>query len=154
VATGAACVTAALGFQNLSHGSGWAWVPPGVLLVAGAGTWWYVRRMLSGRAAGSDTLELAWDDVLRIRKVREALLTVALMLPVELFVVGALHAMQPLPPGAIGSNVGGSEAVCGVALLLGLGIYAGAMQENRVAYRSWRRLWPQVPPPSSAGAAG
>jgi hypothetical protein len=29
------------------------------------------------------------------------------------------------------------------------------MRENRMVYRSWRRLWPQTPPPiPSAGATG
>jgi hypothetical protein len=154
VAVGAACVTAALGFHFLSRGSGWAWVPPIVVLAAAACSCWYVKTILSGRSTGSDTLELAWDDVLRIRKVREALMTVALLLPLELFLVGMLHAFQPLPPGVNGSTPFMAEGLCGLALLVGAGIYAGSMQENEAAYRSWRRLWPHVPPTSSAGAAG
>jgi len=154
VAVVAACVTAVIGFEHLAPHSGWAWVAPLVLLLAGASSYWYARMILFGRSAGSDALELAWDDVLRIRKVREALMSVAIMLPAELFLVGALRLLQPVPPYANGSHPGLSELLFALSFLIGAGIYVSALRENRVAYRSWRRLWPQVPPTSSAGAAG
>jgi hypothetical protein len=153
VAVTAACVTGALGFDSLSAPSSLAIVPALTALLAAGSGWWYARTSLSGRSAGSDVLELAWDDVLRVRKVREALLAVAFLLPIELLLIAIVELLRPLPRGTNGSHAG--SLTFSLAVLVGVGIYAYARRENKVVYRSWRRLWPQTPPPiPSAGATG
>ena len=144
----AACVTGALGFDSLASPSSLAIVPALALILAAGSGWWYARHSLSGRSAGSDVLELAWDDVLRLRKVREALMAVAFLLPIELLLMAIAELLRPLPPSANGSHAGALPL--SLALIAGVGIYVWTMRKNRLVYRSWRRLWPQTPPPVGA----
>ena len=99
-------MTALLGFESLSSSRALAVVPALVLILAGGSGWWYARTSLNGRSSGSDVLELAWDDVLRLRKVREAFMSVAFLLPIELFLVAVVELLRPLPPSANGSHAG------------------------------------------------
>jgi hypothetical protein len=150
----ASCAVSALGYWRAAPSArAWTWVAPASVLLVAAGGWWYARATLAGRSSGSDVLELAWDDALRVQRARDALIvTTAFVLPMEIVFA---WLMQPptettLPSGAVVTGSSTGPWLTPFVLLV-VGIVWYAAKGNPGARRAWRRLWPPpdpvLPPP-------
>jgi hypothetical protein len=145
----ASCAVSALGYWRAAPSAqAWTWVAPAsVVLVAAAG-WWYARVTLAGRSSGSDVLELAWDDALRVQRARDTLLVAtACVLPIEMMFAWAIQppTVTRLPSGAqeVGSSTGPWLMPF---ILLVVAIFWYGTKGNLAARRAWRRLWPPPDP--------
>ena len=145
----ASCAVSALGYWRAAPSArAWTWVAPvSVVLVAAAG-WWYARATLAGRSSGSDVLELAWDDALRVQRARDTLIvTTAFVLPLEMVFAWAMQppTVTTFPNGTVqvGSSTG-PWLIPFLALVVGILWYTA--KGNPAARRSWRRLWPPPDP--------
>jgi hypothetical protein len=111
----------------------WCWLAVLGFLAEPVVATWSARAILDGPSEGSDTLDLAWDDALRLQRVRELLLysttgTLALVIMAAAVVV----------PRSF------SEA--SRLLLLGLAIFVlcAYFSKTSRAQCAWRKLWPTL----------
>jgi hypothetical protein len=113
----------------------WSWVVVLVLLAQAGTALWSARAMLDRPSEGSDTLDLAWDDALRLRSVREVLLCCALGTAAYTSLCGGLGVFlteNSSPTGPI------------VLFTLALGLFAllARFLRSGAAQHAWRELWP------------
>jgi hypothetical protein len=145
----ASCAVSAVGYWRAAPSArAWTWVAPASVVLVAASGWWYARVTLAGKSSGSDVLELAWDDALRVQRARDTLLVAtACMLPIEMMFAWAIQppTVTKLPSGA--QEVGFSSGPWLMPfILLVVGILWYGTKGNLAARRAWRRLWPPPEP--------
>ena len=113
----------------------WLWAAVLVILTQAALAIWSARAILDRPSAGSDTLDLAWDDALRLRSARELLLGSTLGAAALVAFCGGLSVVltrASVPTGPIVL----------FTLSLGLFVLLAHFLKSGAARDAWRKLWP------------